>query len=158
MREILIILDLNGSIADKQWNTDFTQVQWTCAKNIDILWDFIRRNKIQTMLWSAAYRNTIDAFVEQCVPKDIQFKDIFCWDNCLEDHEFPKMSNGKNIARIKNLEDVWRMYPEFNESNTVIFDDTFTKVRFYPDNAIILCGETLEENVNQIMDTLGCLM
>ena len=149
---MLIVLDLNGTIAQKTWNEDFTKVKWESPKNIGLLWSIIREKKVDVIIWSSATRKTINSWLYQCVPDDVRnmFIDILCQRWCKLDEEHPKIINGKNIAYLKNLSIFWKGLEEYNENNTFIFDNSFEKVRQNPEKTIKIVNGDLESNVTEI--------
>lgn len=150
---MLIVLDLNGSIAIKEWCENYKTVKWTTASNIYLLWNLIVEKNIKVILWSSAFKSTIIEFVKQCVPDNIELLDIFSVEECNEDFNYPKYNkNGKNIATIKDLNTVWEKYPEFR-NNTIIFDDEYRKVRLNENNYCVLTG-TIEQNIMQIINKI----
>lgn len=160
MPRLLVVLDLNDTLAKKEWNSDFTIVTWTPYEKIDQLWNLVRNGDIDIALWSGAWRNTVDSFVSQCVPNDITLLASWCRDEAIEDTEFPDIRppQNRNIAIIKDLDIMWNKFPQYNRTNTIIFDDSEKKVRRQKNNAWIVPKNSNDlgpilDIINEILET-----
>ena len=160
--KLLVVLDCNGTLAIKQWTQNFKKVKWATTSNIDQLWNLSRENKIDILLWSSAFPETLNEFVKQIVPNDIKLIDIFSKTECEEDKEYKNMKTGNhgqfNIATIKNLNVVWNKFPQYNARNTVIFDDSIMKIRKNIQNSYLLHSQDLETNINTICNVINSLI
>jgi hypothetical protein len=120
----------------------------------------VRSGHIDLMLWSGAWRATVDKFVAQCVPADVPLFAAWCRDEALVDDECPDWRAGadptlpkRNIAVIKDLALVFAKYPQYGEHNTLIVDDSAVKTRRYPRNALIV-PKNDEATIKRIVDVI----
>lgn len=151
----LVVLDINGILADKKWNDDFSDVKWELYPNLEKLWDLQRSGKIEIILWTNGYKRVIDSFYE-LIKEDVEILDILDGNFGIIDNENPTYdSSGRNYARVKDLSVVWEMYPEYNSSNTLIFDDKPNNTRLQ--EGCSRCTKNIDEIVNEIEKLLNKL-
>lgn len=154
----LIVLDINETFATKIWNDDFTRVKWIPHEGSSEIWRLVLDDKIKLMFWSGAWKSTVDEFSKQCIPEKVKDKilSLWCRDDSEIDDEQPNIKNGINIAVVKDLQRVWNKFPEYNETNTVIFDDSPVKIRRNKDNAYLVPKES--SNILPIINFIKCYL
>lgn len=133
----LIVLDIHDTISRRYQN------KWIALPGIESL---LKNRKIKFVLWSSCLRRNLDLFIKQNkIPSYIDSYDV---SYCEADPIQPECATYTHT--IKPLKVIWDIYKEYNETNTIIIDDTMMKTRFNKDNAVILSEVPLMERVNYI--------
>jgi hypothetical protein len=164
MPRLLLVLDLNDTLATKQWSSDFRRVTWTPHPDLERLWSVVAStDAVDVLLWSGAWRATVDAFVDQCVPDSMRARLLGAWCNtdAIEDTERPSFKATRdgamrNVAVLKDLELVWRRFPQYNERNTIIVDDSVDKTRRQAANAWIVSTSRPISAIDEIIALVRC--
>lgn len=130
----LVVLDINGVIARNQQRTGLT-ITKTGKSIVNDL-----SKKYQIGLYSSTTGPKVDRFVESSGVSD-KFKFVFARDMTRPD----RVLGG--YATIKPLYLIFKYFPEYDYSNTIIVDDTPEKVRFNPPQNVLIAGANLVEAV-----------
>lgn len=131
----LIVLDYNGIFVEKvynnpdfvsKWNNEsFTINKMTFFVNPDIR-NFIEtiKTRYRIAIWSSCTKNTLLLSLEKIFP-DWQNIFEFVWyrDRCLPS---PNPINSWDV--IKPLDVVFKEFPQYNDNNCIIVDDSLAKV------------------------------
>lgn len=150
---VLLLLDLHGvlierfkkgSAEDRSIRREF-RAPWMSFKKYNIwqrphLEQFldIATRRYAVGIWSAAEERNIlpvltalsdDLNLTPCLMQRLAYL-------CNRSQCRPDPASGK-YAVVKYLPDVWASVP-YTDANTIIVDDTFAKVRFYPKSAIVI--------------------
>ena len=121
MGDKLIIFDINGVLGKKTLNN------WVIFPNIELLFNIPKNIKV--VIWSSCMMKNIKKFMIESKLKNI---DTYCRKLCTSDPD------GRSFDTLKPLERIWNIYPKYNKTNTVIFDDSVSKIRFNIENAILI--------------------
>lgn len=90
------------------------------------------------VLWSSAIRTTVDAARRVLLPH-VRPIVIFSHENSPVDTRHPVIRANKNWAILKDLRLLWRVPTlQCDATNTVIVDDSWSKVRLHPENAVLV--------------------
>lgn len=126
----LLILDINGILcvrsrdqADlEKLRPSIGQIAQTPIIPRPDLFDFLRFLDANFCLaiWTSAKSKTARKLVSALVPKDIERKFLFVW----AQHNCTAETATEGTVFKKDLQKVWAMYPLWNETNTVIVDDS----------------------------------
>lgn len=171
--ELLVVLDLHGLLCERvsregakkrgEREAAFAQRRPAITQRYNQVWlrprlrDFlnylVRRHSIA--VWSSAALHNVSSLLDdigdQCGLRDVLQREIrFVWgrDRCKPDFE----TGG--YATMKLLSDLWGHAdcgPRFNCTNTLLLDDSFSKVRNFPESAIVVPAYealTLQEQYN----------
>lgn len=150
---LLLLLDFNGVLVHRLNKNDRVENRlarqhrppWKSSKHHH-LWKrpYLRQfldiatTKYTVGIWSAAEERTVLPIISD-LSRDLQLTPPLM--RRLSYLRFrsscrPDPQSGK-YAVVKYLPDVWSSVP-FSESNTLIIDDTFEKVRHYPSSAVVI--------------------
>lgn len=151
---LLLILDLHGvlvqrvQISDRQELAESRQCRKAWRKlNKHEIW---QRPHLRTFLaiatarhtvaiWSAALKRNINPLIE-ALSSDFAFSPSLCDRlDFITDRSIcrPDLPNGR-FAVIKYLPDLWRLHPRHSDFNTIIIDDTPSKIRDNALSAVVL--------------------
>lgn len=138
MNELLIILDLNGTILDSthrqrkgckydlKARTKYVYFRPGMKEFIE----FLKTNsRFRVAVWTSCIPQNAKAIVEH-IFKDVPLEFCYSRDECDE-------LSGPGFKTIKNLNKVWDRFPKWNQSNTFIIDDSSEKLVGFEKN--LLC-------------------
>ncbi|XP_024026493.1 uncharacterized protein LOC21406077 [Morus notabilis] len=133
----LLILDMNGILVHivrcyitshfAQFDKEFKDKKVYKRPHCDEFLEFCLQ-KFDVAIWSSRTKNNLQMVVDMF--HDLQTKLIFCW----------SQEECKNISRIgkpvfiKQLAKVWEKYAQYNETNTLLVDDSPYKAICNPAN------------------------
>mmetsp|Transcript_12853 Transcript_12853/g.16670 ORF Transcript_12853/g.16670 Transcript_12853/m.16670 type:complete len:259 (+) Transcript_12853:59-835(+) len=103
-------------------------------------------------IWSSAKRKFVDRQVQLLFPKSSPLHSRLAM--TLSQDECRKTGEGKDTVLQKPLQRLWDRYPEWNERNTVIFDDSKEKCEENIGNTVLL--ETFNPERDQHLDQFSC--
>uniref|UniRef100_A0A7C9ECY2 Mitochondrial import inner membrane translocase subunit TIM50 n=1 Tax=Opuntia streptacantha TaxID=393608 RepID=A0A7C9ECY2_OPUST len=151
-RKKLLILDINGILADivypppRGYKAD-TKIAGRAVFTRPFCSDFLGfcLERFNVAIWSSRSRKIIDRLINYLMG-DMKHKLTFCWDlsHCTESN-FKTLENKHKALVFKELRKVWENhspdYPwekgYFNESNTLLLDDTPYKALLNPPHTAI---------------------
>lgn len=151
-RKKLLVLDINGILADivypppKGYKAD-TKIAGRAVFTRPFCSDFLNfcLERFNVAIWSSRSRKIIDRLINYLMG-DMKHKLIFCWDlsHCTESN-FRTLENKHKALVFKELRKVWERYdPDlpwekgcFNESNTLLLDDTPYKALLNPPHTAV---------------------
>lgn len=151
-RKKLLILDINGILADiiypppKGYKAD-TKIAGRAVFTRPFCSDFLKfcLERFNVAIWSSRSRKIIDRLVNYLMG-DMKDNLIFSWDlsYCTQSN-FRTLENKHKALVFKELRKVWESYDpglpwekgEFNESNTLLLDDTPYKALLNPPHTAI---------------------
>lgn len=131
----LLILDLNGFFIDRVYDKNY-EIRTNRIGNF-LVWkrkgtkkflDYAFAN-FDVAVWSSACKYNVNRLLKY-VFGDYSSKLTFVWDQ-----SHCKLSDD---CFLKNLEDVWEKFPQYNENNTLIIDDTELKMKNNPKSCVIM--------------------
>ncbi|XP_057546465.1 uncharacterized protein LOC130825321 [Amaranthus tricolor] len=146
-RKKLLILDINGILADivypppKGYKAD-TKIAGRAVFTRPFCSDFLKfcLERFNVAIWSSRSRKIIERLINYLLG-DMKDQLIFSWDlsYCTESN-FRTLENRHKALVFKELRKVWEIYDpelpwkkgEFNESNTLLLDDTPYKALLNP--------------------------
>lgn len=152
-RKKLLVLDINGILADivypppKGYKAD-TKIAGRAVFTRPFCSDFLKfcLERFNVAIWSSRSRKIIDRLVNYLMG-DMKDKLIFCWDlSYCTASNFRTLENRHKALVFKELRKVWESYDdpdlpwkkgEFNESNTILLDDTPYKALLNPPHTAI---------------------
>ncbi|XP_021750347.1 uncharacterized protein LOC110716022 [Chenopodium quinoa] len=152
-RKKLLILDINGILADivypppKGYKAD-TKIAGRAVFTRPFCSDFLKfcLERFNVAIWSSRSRKIIDRLLNYLIG-DMKDKLIFCWDlSYCTASNFRTLENKHKALVFKELRKVWESYDdpdlpwkkgEFNESNTLLLDDTPYKALLNPPHTAI---------------------
>ena len=117
----LLILDLNGTLCSR------IKTKVYVRPHADAFFDFIFKN-YTVMVWSSAQARSVNLMCKIFSPN----KPGLVWDRShlnLSVQEFHR-----DTETVKNLEFVWNISDDFNARNTIVLDDTPSKLTHQPHN------------------------
>lgn len=138
----LVVLDINGVLARNQRNG-----LMITKRGIGIVNALSK--KYQLGLYSSTTGPKVDRFVESSGMSD-KFDFVYARDMTL-----PDIVLG-GYATIKPLHVIFKHYPQYDYSNTIIVDDSWEKVRFNPPENILIynpeldVGKSVDEKFNYL--------
>jgi len=145
----IVVLDLNGVLCRKVYDRNRVLAEMADNYTKSDLALFVRPGAhalLQTIMekgwklvfWSSAVRETVNAIVSTLFPYVRPFA-ILSHEGSPEDKLFLKVKAGKNWSIMKDLSVLWNTQPGVcAPSRTIIVDDSWTKVRMHPENALLL--------------------
>lgn len=151
-RKKLLILDINGILADivspppRGYKAD-TKIAGRAVFARPFCFDFLSfcLERFNVAIWSSRSRKIIDRLINHLMG-DMKHKLIFCWDlsHCTKSN-FKTLENKHKDLVFKELRKVWEShgpdYPwekgYFNESNTVLLDDSPYKALLNPPHTAV---------------------
>lgn len=88
-------------------------------------------------VWSSAWKQNVDRLCEFVFTKEQRERLVFEWDQsqCEEVIPHPDPTETKPLYE-KPLSRVWKEYPQYNSTNTLIFDDSPLKMRHNPPECV----------------------
>jgi NLI interacting factor-like phosphatase len=86
-------------------------------------------------IWTSAQRKNATKLVKALLPEHIQNRLLFLWDqsHCVE---WPLRDKYDIPLFVKDLSRVWKEYPLWNTSNTILMDDSPSKCFYWRENAV----------------------
>lgn len=161
-RPLLVIIDPIQFMGTKQWDVRGLHVHWKLVQGIERLWQWVREEKILLMFWTNTWKVTLNLFLAQCVPRDVQAKLFATWwceqaNQChASRYALPMIVQKANV--VKNLDTVWRMYPLHDVDDTLIIDRPSLcnqpHTYRYPGNSWILPPHTKTSSLNDEFDSI----
>lgn len=145
----IVVLDLNGVLCRKVYDRNRVLAEMADNYTKSDLALFVRPGAhvlLQTIMdkgwklvfWSSAVRETVNAILSTLFPYVRPFA-ILSHEGSPEDKLFLKVKAGKNWSIMKDLSVLWSTQPGVcTPSRTIIVDDSWTKVRMHPENALLL--------------------
>ncbi|KAI3658234.1 hypothetical protein MP638_006365 [Amoeboaphelidium occidentale] len=140
MKRFLLILDLNGTLiyrskrgggsvgtAYLQPSFNVSQRKVFLRPNLQKFFESIPSN-FDIAIWTSAERHTSMEIIARIVP-NYEKRLVFWWfrDKCVTDPVNFKFCR-------KDLSIVWDAYPQYNEYNTILVDDSLDKAEWQPKN------------------------
>ncbi|KAG2234830.1 hypothetical protein INT48_006747 [Thamnidium elegans] len=120
----LLILDLNGTLCSRT-----TAKTYFARPHAKAFFDYIFKN-FTVMVWSSAQTFSVKKMCQMFQP----YKPHAVWDRShlgLSETEFYS-----NVDTIKDIKKVWQAFQEFNATNTIVLDDSASKLAIQPYNLI----------------------
>lgn len=145
----VLVLDVNGVICRKVFDIKRTLKHQAHGYTPSGLALFKRPGIVETIdilvaagwrivLWSSAIRSTVDAARRVLMPH-IRPLAVFSHENSPTDTRHPVIRANKNWAILKDLRLLWRVPTlQCDATNTVIVDDSWSKIRLHPENALLV--------------------
>lgn len=103
----------------------------------------------EVAVWSSAWRENVDKLCEFVFTPEQRALLLFEWDqtncDCVEPH--PDPAETKPLYE-KPLQKVWKHFPKYDESNTIIFDDSPLKMRNNPPACVFQPSSWIVTQVN----------
>jgi len=176
----LLVLDLNGILchrirappaaADRQYRDCTTRIAGTTIVPRPDLHEFLAfvNRHFCLAVWTSAKAKTARKLVSALVPPAIANQLLFIWAqhdcdsvvgtsvDAFEDYDNDDANAGMLLE--KDLSKVWKEYPMWNASNTILMDDSPDKCTAWSNNAVHpppLNGLIPIESSTGIADTLG---
>lgn len=161
----LVVLDLNGLLIFRVFNRDkdkFTSYLETSVQvngfyvwkrpHADAFLDWLL-DHFSVGIWSSARQHNVDALIEWAFGPERRKRLAFEWDQsrCLqEEHPIHK----HKPLFLKPLSSVWKEFIQWNESNTLLVDDSPLKAKCNPPHLLFSPPEwTIEDDTGK--DDLG---
>ncbi|KAI9344117.1 HAD-like domain-containing protein, partial [Pilaira anomala] len=119
-----LILDLNGTLCSRSSLTTFT-----ARPHAKKFFDYVFTN-FTVMVWSSAQSYSVRNMCKMFEP----YKPQIVWDRShlgLAPADF-----NSNVETVKDLEKVWKKLSDFNPTNTIVLDDSASKLALQPYNLI----------------------
>ncbi len=140
----LIILDLNGVLISRTYDKDSEPYDGAIRVNNHLMWlrphcqEFFEYlfEHYTVAVWSSIGAWNMTNMPELVFGEKYMDKLLFVWD---QDKCWRRSDPESRF--VKPLEDVWRAYPEYNETNTVLIDDSIKKAERNP-SSTVYCPET----------------
>ena len=122
----LLIFDLNGVLINKK-GKNIKKLD-----NADIMIDYAFNN-YNVGIWSSARKDTVNNILNEIFRKEQINNLLFIWsqEDCVP---IKNTKNNYYPLFTKPLNKVWNKYIDYNESNTIIIDDTVEKLKNYENN------------------------
>lgn len=148
----LLILDLNNLLIYRTYTKKFPVEVFDHVHNattignhytwkrpqLDEFLKFCFKN-FEVAVWSSARKRNVDRLCEFIFDPKSRSKLFFEWNQSHCNAKTPHPIKTKNCPLFeKQLKTVWKAYPQYNESNTVILDDSYLKMK---------CNEDFEDCV-----------
>lgn len=143
----LIVLDLNGLLIFRVFSRDkrkFTQYLDSSVKvndffvwkrpHVESFLDWLLE-RFSVAIWSSAMQHNVEALIEWTLGKERRGRLAFEWDQSRCPQEKHPTHSHKPLF-LKPLQDVWTQYPTWNESNTLLVDDSPLKAKRNPPNLL----------------------
>jgi len=145
-KRTLLILDLNGLLVYREYVKNLETIPKDAMKIGNFLvWkrpgieDFIKMIFLHfdVAVWSSVSKYNIMELSKN-IFEEFYDKLKFCW--CQEECDITEhpLKSFKKLYK-KNLEKVWETYTEYNETNTIIIDDTELKMVSNPPKCVMIC-------------------
>ncbi|KAG4911730.1 hypothetical protein JHK82_052332 [Glycine max] len=152
LKKRLIVLDINGLLADvvspppKGHKADATIARRAIFKRPSYL-EFLEFcfDKFEVGIWSSRMKKNVDRVIDYLMG-DMKKRLLFCWDlsHCIET-TFKTLENKHKSVVFKDLRKLWDKHDldlpwekgYFNESNTLLLDDSPYKALFNPPNTSV---------------------
>jgi hypothetical protein len=140
----LLILDLNGVLIHRVISNNINLKSKIVLGKFNILLrkgirKFIDKclAKYNVAIWSSVTKKNINDYIK-LIFGDRENELIFVWDqtHC---HAIPRKNTYPLF--IKNLETVWVKFPQYNQNNTIIIDDSPKKMVNNPKCCVIIAKE-----------------
>lgn len=146
-KRTLLILDLNGVLIDRRYSPKAFQSENATASRVGnfIVWKrqgcerFLTMvfNHVDVAVWSSGNSFNVAALTQN-IFGERKKELVFVWDQSkCKSVEDPRGTSKKRVY-LKNLSDVWKAFPQYDESNTLIVDDTALKMRNNPCKNVLL--------------------
>lgn len=131
-RRILIIIDLNGPLVKTQPKGKYN-IRPHLDHFIAQMTDMILRDVIQVAFWTSKPEEKARPIFEAILGNTLLKHALFVWyrDACT-----PIVIDNNPFHTKKDLTKVWGAFPQYNESNTYLLDDTPSKCGDFPANLI----------------------
>ena len=129
----LIILDINYVLGKCQSANRFSPRPGV-DRFLEKLTYLVTQGRIDLAFWTSKPQETAEPILRQLVSPTLLTKTCFIWyrDACT-----PTVIDGNPFHTIKDLEKVWRTFPQYTKKNTYLVDDTPSKCPEYPENLIV---------------------
>tara|TARA_R110001632_G_scaffold64406_3_gene153086 strand:+ start:2740 stop:3402 length:663 start_codon:yes stop_codon:yes gene_type:complete len=148
----LFIFDLNGILIEKEYVPDFSikregwaRVGKSLCRPYDITIELFKilfsddgKNFCHVGIWTSAYTSNLIKMVKGCFPQ-YEKEFLFLWgqEQCKSEPnprfiKDDKECKEKPILFWKEIYKVWGEFPQYNETNTVIIDDSEQKLENNP--------------------------
>ena len=160
----LLILDLNGFLIDREYSKLIKGVvpqsppEGAVRSGSFFVWmrpgikeflDIIFHN-FDVAVWSSVSKLNIDTLSVLVFGDRIkQLK--FIWDQNMCVKEPHPLTTRKPLF-LKNLSKVWEVFPQYNESNTLIVDDTDLKMKNNPKECVVKALEWTHDDIHLRLD------
>lgn len=127
----LIVLDLNGvlchSVTSRASPRPYLLSLFECMQKLH------DEGKASFAIWTSKMQHTalpiIKRLLELTGMQSLMPKLLFCWYG-------PECTMLKDYTRLKDLERIWTLFPQFTQESTYLIDDTAAKIGKYIDNLI----------------------
>lgn len=129
----LLILDLNGTLCSRSSLTAFT-----ARPHARKFFEYVFTN-FTVMVWSSAQNYSVKKMCEMFEP----YKPQTVWDR--SHLGLAPADYNSNVETVKDLEKVWEKLPNFNPTNTIVLDDSASKLALQPYNLIKMSTFDYEE-------------
>lgn len=153
LKKKLLILDLNGLLADivsppppREYKADKIVARRAIFKR-PFCSDFLRFcfERFDVGIWSSRTGRNVDIVIN-CLMSDMKHKLLFCWDqsHCTTT-SFKTIENNRKVVVFKELRKLWEKHDpnlpwekgDYNESNTLLLDDSPYKALLNPPHTAI---------------------
>lgn len=150
----VVVLDVNGVLCRKVFDSTYTLKDQADAytpsglalfmrPGVDAMLKRLTDSGWRIIFWSSAMRQTVDAIRNALFPY-VQPLSIMTHENSPDDERHPVVRAGKNWSILKDLRLLWRVPAlRCGPSNTVIVDDSWSKIRLQADNAVVVPSFTV---------------
>ncbi len=135
MEPVLVILDLNGTLLHTTHQRKDGYDYRTRYKYIFYrpgMWDFLKflndHSRVKLAVWTSCTSENAQTIVKRVFYR-IPLEFCFSREDCIE-------VPGPGYKTIKDLTRVWKRFPLWNKSNTIMIDDSADKLQEQPDNLI----------------------
>ncbi|PWZ39817.1 hypothetical protein Zm00014a_022679 [Zea mays] len=166
MKKKLLILDLNGLLADINQDRHNAHLSHGTIRGKLVFKrpycdDFLRfcMHHFELGIWSSRLRANVDAAVDILMEDDVKQRLLFCWDlSKCTGTGFYTLENKTKPLVLKELKKLWddlpwRQQGEFSPSNTLLLDDSpYKALRNPPHTAIFPCPYSYKDDKD---DALG---
>jgi len=117
-KKTLLIFDLNGILINKKWDKEERKSLLWKRPDIESFLEFIFK-QYDVAVWSSARKHNVEYQAKYALG-DYYKQLVFVMDqsHCVKEDD----------VFLKNLTVVWDQYPQYNESNTLIIDDSDEKM------------------------------
>lgn len=157
----VVVFDVNGVLCRKVFDSTYTLKDRANAYTPSGLALFMRPgvddmlkrlidNGWSIIFWSSAMRQTVDAIRSALFPY-VRPLCVMSHENSPDDERHPVIRAGKNWSILKDLRLLWRVPAlRCTPVNTVIVDDSWSKIRLQTENAVVVPSFTVDAGESEL--------
>lgn len=166
MKKRLLVLDLNGVLLfrrpkwekldvrppDFEWKMHQCWIRPGAAEFVSFCLE-----RFAVGVWSSAKEETAKEVVNRVMTREEERKELlFIWgqERCRNEGPDPESTEKRVPLFAKHLADLWKKFPKYDESNTLMLDDSAKKLKKNPELSyfIVKSWSVLEDNADLARD------